>query len=291
MKILVTNSGGFTGKYLVPYLQRNPENTVIPYDGDCIEELEEVISSECPKEIYHLRGSFTDCYAIDHVNNVLATYDILRLARDYSARVLLIGSAAEYGNTPSPIKETDPLNPSSVYGLTKVMQSQIMQFAFKEWYVDVVMARTFNLYGKGISPTLFVGSLYSQITELKEGRRDKIILENLEAYRDYLHIEGAIQLYEMIMTFGEPGEIYNVGSGYPTKVYDIMVKILKEENIPLDVVKQDLRVCHRKNEPRQIYADISKINTLRLRAEIRALKKTIKELNSGRNEGVNGQSF
>ena len=47
------------------------------------------------------------------------------------ARVLLVGSAAEYGRieeADNPVSEAHPLRPISIYGLTKVMQTTLMAY-------------------------------------------------------------------------------------------------------------------------------------------------------------------
>ena len=89
------------------------------------------------------------------------------------SRVLLVGSSAEYGNIEegeSPISELHPLNPTSIYGLTKIFQTHLMRLYVELHGLDIVMARVFNLNGKGISDKLFIGSLYKQIKDFKSNK-------------------------------------------------------------------------------------------------------------------------
>ena len=100
----------------------------------------------------HLAGSFTNDYELDYAANVLSTKNILDalLSSECKARILLIGSAAEYGaidEEENPIAETHPLKPISIYGLTKVLQTQLMDYYYRMHQINIVMARTFNILG------------------------------------------------------------------------------------------------------------------------------------------------
>ena len=90
----------------------------------------------------------------------------------------------------NPVSEEYPLHPVSIYGVTKAFQTQLAQFYYRRHHLDLVMARTFNLIGLGISPRLFIGRLQQQIEDYRFGKITKISLGNLEARRDYIPIEA-----------------------------------------------------------------------------------------------------
>ena len=129
-----------------------------------------------------------------------------------------MGSAAEYGAIrpeDNPVKESQPLNAASVYGLTKVFQTSLMSYYCNRNNMDIVMARTFNLLGRGLSSNLFVGRLLEQVEAFKKGEQPFIELGNLDNYRDYIPIAEAVKNYARIMDFGEAGTVYHVASGKP----------------------------------------------------------------------------
>ena len=276
MTTLVTGASGFSGKYLVDVilgdkvlLSRTLTDTVantVKCDLLDSQNIRDVIENIKPEKLYHLAGSFSNDYSQDASLNVAATKNILESVKNVSphTRVLLIGSAAEYGLVSSdqcPIDEEFPLRACNVYGLTKIYQKYLMDYYVNVFSLDIVMARPFNLYGRNISQKLFIGKVYNEIEKLKNGATQKITLGNLSSRRDYIHIEEAVEHYIKIMECGKKGEIYNVGRGVPTKTGDILKSILQDENIDESVVNSDMRDLQ-DNDSDCIYADISKLRGL-----------------------------
>lgn len=279
MTVLITGAAGFTGSCLEKFIKGHkllvtrtiPTGSTVKKDFikcDLLDtqSINRVIKKEQPESIFHIAGSFTNDYEKDFSANVTITKNILDAVKEFSpsSRVLLIGSAAEYGlisNKDCPIGETSPLRPFNIYGLTKISQKIMMDYYVNAFSLDIVMARPFNLYGKGISPRLFIGKVYQEIELLKNGDISEISLGNLEAERDFISIEDTVQHYIKIMEKGVTGEVYNVANGKPTKIRDILNKILKEEKIDLSVVKANTRAVQA-NDSDIIFADISKLEGL-----------------------------
>jgi len=260
MKVLITGAQGFTGKKLIESLKKTqptielyetgllPENrpNFFPLNLHDQQKVFDLINTIRPNQIYHLAGSFTNNYTTDYQNNVESTRYILEAIRQLklSTKVLLVGSAAEYGNisaAENPINEAHPLRPISNYGLTKVMQLELAQYYVRKHNLAIVIARTFNLKGKGCSPKLFVGRINQQII------------------RDYISVDKAVNYYQLLMEKGEAGTVYNVGTGIPTSIKDLLIELLEEAELPFSVVKVE-------NKPstgvKAIYADISKLTLL-----------------------------
>lgn len=279
MTIFITGAAGFSGKCLNKHInsekvllarpqQQNSEelDKFVLCDLLDADKVSELIAKYKPEKIFHLAGSFTNDYEQDYKANVISTKNILEAVKEHcpTTRVLLVGSAAEYGmisQEQCPVKESLKLNPFNIYGLTKINQVTLMDYYVNVHALNIVMARPFNLYGRGISPRLFIGKVYQDITLLKEGVISEIALGNLDSARDYISIEDAIKHYIKIMDVGTSGEAYNVASGKPTKIKDILSTILAEEALDLSVVKANTRDTQA-NDSDIIFADISKLEGL-----------------------------
>ena len=239
----------------------------IPCDLSRPNDVRRLLEQTQPDQIYHLAGAFTNDYEADYKANFLSTKSLLDflLAAKKNTRVLLIGSAAEYGNAKNgadPIAEHYPLLPLTIYGLTKVFQSHLMKYYFDNYGLNLVMARPFNLFGKGISNKLFVGKVYEQILDYRRGTISKIVVGNLDSERDYLDVQSAVADYHVIMTKGGGGEVYNVGSGRPRKIRNLLDQILKAEGIDWSVVDEK---NYSSSSVTISFADICKLT--RLKAE------------------------
>lgn len=281
MRILITGASGFSAKYLIPFLSAKADAELFFTDFNQREEKNwhacdltdfnstlSLMKAIKPDRVFHLAGSFTNDYSCDYKSNVLSTKNLLDSILDIkqSCRLLLVGSCAEYGkicNPDKPVSEKEPLNPLSVYGLTKAFQFHLMNFYFLTHKLDIVMARTFNLYGEGISNKLFAGKLYEQINEFKTGKISKIVLGNLHNKRDYIHIEDAVNYYFIIMNYGLSGEVYNVGSGKSKKTSELLEDILSKNGIPVEAVETRGDIPLNKIDISDIYADNTKLLRLK----------------------------
>ena len=182
MNVLITGALGFGGRNLNKVLSKkgscklfvsdiNRDVSTANYwhcDSLDFESVNELLLKTKPDFIYHLVGSFSNEYEKDYAANVLATKNVLEAVRNLEkdCRVMLFGSAAEYGvvvKGENPIKESRALRPVSVYGLTKAYQTALMHYYLNALNLDIVMARPFNIFGRGISCKLFVGRVYQQI--------------------------------------------------------------------------------------------------------------------------------
>jgi nucleoside-diphosphate-sugar epimerase len=281
MKVLVTGAGGFSGRHLVQYLAENSSleiccTSLTPRSGEanwftC--DLTErsataaLIEQVAPNRVYHLAGGNSNDYGADYQANVVSTRNLLESIAKTAprCRVFLAGSSAEYGfvaEEENPVKEDHPLTPMSVYGLTKVYQTYLMKFYCAFHGMDIVMARPFNLLGKGMSDKLFVGRVYQQVDAYRAGRTAKILVGNLQHRRDYIHVEEAVRYYALIMRRGKAGEVYNVGSGVSIRLRDLLQNILEENGLGTDVVEEQAARGTNTFDIKDLVADVSKLKAL-----------------------------
>ena len=279
MKVLVTGASGFAGKHLIAYLQsllhancigvtrtaRNDPGTVFCELTDH-RQVDELVEKFRPTLIFHLAGSFSNDFENDYYNNVMAAKNILEAVLKYDAgtRIMLMGSAAEYGDVgadQNPVSEQQVLKPVTVYGWSKAAQTMLASYYASKHSLNVTVARTFNLAGKGMSDRLFMGRVQRQIRDIKSGSARRISVGSLASKRDYIDIDSACAMYYTIATRGEPGEVYNVGSGSATSMRELMKRMLHEAGLDFSVV-DEIPETRRANEVSVIYADISKVTRL-----------------------------
>jgi GDP-4-dehydro-6-deoxy-D-mannose reductase len=220
-----------------------------------------------PDLVLHLAATFSGELAEICAVNVEPARHLLDLVRRSGnrARVVLIGSAAEYGVVSpgeNPLREDHVLMPVSAYGVSKAWQTQLMGLYCSDG-VDVICARVFNLWGPGVSDRLFAGRLRRQIDEVLAGTRGRIEVGPTNAVRDYLSTaEAAVQLMA-IASRGKAGQVYHVASGIPVTVRDWMVQQLNMAGLDASLVQESPGLSNRSGyDVPEIYADVSKTRGL-----------------------------
>lgn len=279
MNVLVTGASGFVGSHLLAYLGAHLEANLSgltriasdnPGNVSCeltdSKQVNSIIKSLQPALVFHVAGSFTNDFETDYASNVLAAKNILEACALHSrdSRVMLMGSAAEYGEVchqDNPVNEDRLLNPVSVYGWSKAAQSLLAPLYANKYGIAVMVARTFNLSGPGMSERLFTGRVERQVADILAGKASRISVGNLDAKRDYIDIEDACAMYLSIAAKGQPGEIYNVGSGIAISMRDLLHTLLEAHGLDESVV-DETREHNPGKEVSMIYANIRKVSTL-----------------------------
>jgi nucleoside-diphosphate-sugar epimerase len=282
MTILITGARGGFGRIFAQWMAEHTGGEQIVLSGrsdpvasgyiPCAVEspdaVAELVATVRPDRIFHLAATFSENLDLSYAVNAMGARHILDAvsSQRLSTRVVLIGSAAEYGSVSpeeNPITENRMLRPVSVYGITKAIQSQLAYYYAMRHEADVVVARMFNLIAPGLSSNLFVGRVESLISALKEGRIEKIELGNLEHRRDYIDAPRASTLIDLISRRGRAGEVYHVASGQPVKMVDLLQEMLGAAGLDMTAVTHGHPIGGRPGyDAPLIYADMEKTNRL-----------------------------
>ena len=260
-RVLVTGATGFVGGYLCALLCDRPAVTVfgttrgtaglndfVTLSGDLTDEsfADEVVRETAPTDVIHLaaQSSVADSWRNPRgtiVNNLVAQLNLLESIVHYapSVRVLIVGSAEEYGLLASedlPAKEAGPLRPDSPYALSKIAQDYLgLQYHLGR-HLDVVRVRPFNLFGPGQSDRFAVSSFARQIAEAEAGVRDPVLMVgNLEARRDYTDVRDGAQAYWAVLQHGRGGDVYNLGGGGVHSLGEVLDALLARSKIAVTV--------------------------------------------------------
>jgi len=161
--------------------------------------------------------------------------------------------------TALPTDEESKIHPTSIYGITKYTQEQMVMTACSSMGVAPVALRFQNVYGEGqslLNPYTGILSIFS--SQILNGN-DINVFEDGKESRDFVHVDDAVEAaIKCIENEAANGEIFNVGTGVSTSVTAVAENLRKFYNKDFDI---NVSGQFRLGDIRHNFADISKIKS------------------------------
>ncbi|OZA20006.1 MAG: epimerase [Rhodobacterales bacterium 17-64-5] len=124
--------------------------------------------------------------------------------------------------------EESKIHPSSVYGITKQVQEQMVMIVAPLLGIEPVALRYQNVYGPGQSlsnPYTGILSIFSNL--ILQGREINVFEDGLES-RDFVFIDDVVAATILAIEHeNAAGEVFNVGSGEATTVLTVVDHLLR----------------------------------------------------------------
>ena len=133
--------------------------------------------------------------------------------------------------------EESKIHPSSIYGINKQQQEQMMMLMGKALGISVVAFRYQNVYGPGQSlsnPYTGILSIFS--TRILNRNNLDIYEDGLES-RDFVYIDDAVDATILGIEKNKAnGHVFNVGSGVGTTVKEVAESLKKHYNSDINIL-------------------------------------------------------
>jgi GDPmannose 4,6-dehydratase len=244
------------------------ENDVNLFDGD-IRDISSIVSSikqSKPDIIFHFAAQSFIPRSFDFPGetmevNCLGTANLLEAIRTQALDpvVVFAGSNEEYGLVffsdsqyerlkkkygvivPEPIKipelpitEANPLRPLSPYAVSKVYSDYLTRNYNTCFGIKTIVSRGFSQEGAGRGKMYVTSAITHQVMQLKRGEIDKIFIGNVNAFRDWSHIDDIVKGYCLLAEKGTYGDIYNQGSQRTNSVLTYLLLSLERAGYHID---------------------------------------------------------
>lgn len=100
----------------------------------------------------------------------------------------------------------------SPYAVSKVYGDYLMRNYHTCYGLKTVISRSFNNEGAGRGKMFVTSTITSQVMQSKRGEIDKIVIGNVNAFRDWSHVNDIVKGYCLLAQKGKYGDVYNQGS-------------------------------------------------------------------------------
>lgn len=266
MNILVTGGAGFIGSHLVDGLiaeghhviivdnlstgsRKNLNPKAVFYEEDIChtDALDRIFADEQVQIVFHEAAQTLVPYSMEHPKedaelNIMGLINVLDMCRKYHVeKIIFSSSAAVYGdNLNVPLKEDQPLMPTSFYGLTKVTAEKYIQLYHDVFGLSYAILRYSNVYGERQGSHGEGGVVYVFSKALAQGK-DLTIFGDGEQSRDFIYVKDVARANIKAMDAAVPSGIYNVSTAIETTINALKEILLYFSRVPVQVSYADAR--------------------------------------------------
>ena len=172
----------------------------------------------------HVDRSIEDASAFVKTN-VLGTFNVLEACHKIGIKSVIHVSTDEvYGSlSEGSVDETFPLKPNSPYAASKAASDLLARSYFVTHGLDVRTTRCCNNYGKYQYPEKVIPVF---INQLMRGQKLPIYGDG-QNVREWIHVSDHARGIQTVLENGQPGEIYNIGTGSHLSNNNLASEIIK----------------------------------------------------------------
>jgi GDP-6-deoxy-D-talose 4-dehydrogenase len=267
LKILLTGASGFTGRHFTALAVKRGHE-VIPLERNLCDGMG-LLTAPAPPDFTHVLHlaaisftAHTDFAALYDVNlfGTLNLLDALLAWGRTPETILLASSANVYGNAKvSPIDESVVPAPVNHYATSKLAME-----CMAKTYLDrlpIIITRPFNYVGPGQAQVFVIPKLVRHFHE----KAAVIELGNLDVEREFNDVRMVCEAYLALLENGNAGEIYNICSGQPHCLKEIIGHLSRLTGHTMNVqvnpafirANEIIRLC---GDPRKLQATVGKLD-------------------------------
>jgi UDP-glucose 4-epimerase len=248
---LVTGGAGFIGSHLVDRLlaqgravrafdsfvvgrranlkHHNGNSSLAIIEGDVADAAAMAAATAGVERVFHLAARADIVPSIQEPeayfrSNVDGTFCVLEAARRHGVkRLVYVASSSCYG-IPAlyPTAETAAADPRYPYALTKFLGEQLVMHWAQVYRLPAVSVRFFNVYGPRARTSGTYGAVFGVfLAQLLAGQPLTVVGDG-EQTRDFTFVADVVDALITVAESDKIGEIYNVGSGRPVSVNELV---------------------------------------------------------------------
>jgi GDP-4-dehydro-6-deoxy-D-mannose reductase len=280
VRALLTGGNGFVGKHLAAALRARGDEVLtagragdgsvdFPLEMTDAQSVHAAVEGAQPDVVFHLAAQ---AFVPEATRDPLATYEVnalgtarlfdaLRALRDRPVpRVVVVSSGEVYGArepAEQPLRESLAPQPITTYAASKVASEAIALASARTYGISTIVTRAFNHIGPGQSDRFAVAAFARGLAAIAAGAKPVLEVGNLTARRDFLDVRDVVDAYIALAERGTSGEIYNVCSGLPVAIQEVLRQLIMLARVAVEVREDPARL--RPSDVPLAYGDNAKL--------------------------------
>jgi len=281
MRALVTGATGFVGSCLTELLSRQGHTvavlrrgatrpwrieSVLPRITSIVGDVEHptAVAAEikrfAPDTVFHA-GWYGVAGALRNdpeqvTRNLQSAVELVSVAAEAGCQTFVgLGSQAEYGPQNRILRECDPTEPTSTYGVAKLCALWASRHLARQAGMRFAWVRIFSLYGPRDNPDYMIPSLVEKLL-----RGEKPSLTAGEQLWDYLYVRDAAEAIAAVAERPAAEGVFNLGSGWVQTIRQTVERLrdLIDPALPLGIGE----ARYRPDQVMHLQADIARLRAM-----------------------------
>ena len=205
--------------------------------------------------------------------NISAIVGVLNGIKGTNVKSFVLSSSCSIYGSSGEVTELSSINPISPYGRTKYFSEQILSDVAQELSINAIILRYFNVIGNSAkqdsvdrSPECLLPAVYEAIMngDLPNIYGSDYKTDDGTCVRDYLDVRDLADAHyrsaQYLQNLKDPGffGIFNVGSGHPRSVLEMISLVCEAMNVPVEFTMKQPR----KGDPAAVWSNAQAIGSL-----------------------------
>ncbi|MBO8206825.1 NAD(P)-dependent oxidoreductase [Prochlorococcus marinus XMU1406] len=222
---------------------------------------------------------------LDVETNLSILCEVLDNCRDENIVFNFISSWFVYGDCALPATEETFCKPKGFYSITKKTAEDLLITFCETYNLKYRIIRLCNVLGGGDKKNSLKKNAITYMINLLKNNKDVFLYHNGNQLRDVMHVDDVCDAIQLICDKGNYNEIYNISSGKPTKIKEIIYlgrDLLNSNSI---IINREVPRLNSASNIKDFWMDNSKLLKLGFKQNY-SLQETIQDLCSNKYNSI-----